>query len=174
MTKASTAPAALAASASSTGVGQSNIADAMARVGEQWARLLRSQTVVDVVFAGSPRRPPAGSAEVALTLDSGSASWEESNGTLEISRRVLRDGTSDYRLGGQRVRLKDITDKLLDAGLGTRAYAIIEQGRIGQVLSARATDRRALFRETVGEVECWEIPAAAAAWPGQVPEGRKR
>jgi chromosome segregation protein len=144
-------PGAIAAIVGPNGVGKSNIADAIAWVlGEQSARLLRSQTMVDVVFAGSPRRPPAGSAEVVLTLRSAGGGWEESNGTLEISRRVLRDGTSDYRLGGKRVRLKDITDKLLDAGLGTRAYAIIEQGRIGQVLSVRATDRRALFEEAAG------------------------
>lgn len=144
-------PGAIAAIVGPNGVGKSNIADAIAWVlGEQSARLLRSQTMADVVFAGSPGRPPAGSAEVALTLKVGGSSWDENNGTLEISRRVLRDGTADYRLGGKRARLKDITDRLLDAGLGTRAYAIIEQGRIGQVLSARATDRRALFEEAAG------------------------
>jgi len=144
-------PGAIAAIVGPNGAGKSNIADAIAWVlGEQSARLLRSQTMADVVFAGSPRRQPAGSAEVVLTLSTASGDWEEGNGTLEISRRVLRDGTSDYRLGGKRVRLKDITDQLLDAGLGTRSYAIIEQGRIGQVLSARATDRRALFEEAAG------------------------
>ncbi len=142
---------AIAAIVGPNGAGKSNIADAIAWVlGEQSARLLRSQTMADVVFAGSPGRPPAGSAEVALTLKAATSSWDKDNGTLEISRRVLRDGTADYRLGGKRVRLKDITDRLLDAGLGTRAYAIIEQGRIGQVLSARATDRRALFEEAAG------------------------
>ncbi|MEP0775244.1 MAG: chromosome segregation protein SMC [Acidobacteriota bacterium] len=144
-------PGAIAAIVGPNGAGKSNIADAIAWVlGEQSARLLRSQTMADVVFAGSPGRPPAGSAEVALTLKAAAGGWDEDDGTLEISRRVLRDGTADYRLGGKRVRLKDITDRLLDAGLGTRAYAIIEQGRIGQVLSARATDRRALFEEAAG------------------------
>lgn len=144
-------PGAIAAIVGPNGAGKSNLADAIAWVlGEQSARLLRSQTMADVIFAGSPNRPPAGSAEVVLTLASAGSDWEETDGRLEISRRVLRDGTSDYRLGGRRVRLKDISDRLFDAGLGTRAYAIIEQGRIGQVLSLRATDRRALFEEAAG------------------------
>ena len=141
-------PGAIIAIVGPNGTGKSNIADAIAWVlGEQSARLLRSQSMAEVIFAGSPDRPALGAAEVTLTLRPGS-SWDE--GGLEISRRVYRDGTSDYRIGGKRVRLKDVMDRLMDASLGTRAYAIIEQGRIGQVLSLRATDRRALFEEAAG------------------------
>jgi len=133
------------------GSGKSNIADAIAWVlGEQSARLLRSQNMADVIFAGAPKRAPLGAAEVRLVLAAGDGRWPDTDGRLEISRRVFRDGTSEYRIGGRRARLKDVVDRLIDAGLGTRAYAIIEQGRIGQVLSARPTERRALFEEAAG------------------------
>ena len=144
-------PGAITAVVGPNGVGKSNIADAIAWVlGEQSARLLRSQTMADVVFGGAPSRPPLGAAEVHLTLAGGDGRWSHATGRLEISRRVFRDGTSEYRLWGKRARLKDVADQLLDAGLGTRAYAIIEQGRIGQVLSLRLNERRALFEEAAG------------------------
>ena len=144
-------PGVLIAIVGPNGVGKSNICDAIAWVlGEQSARLLRSQTMSDVIFAGSPDRPALGAAEVLLSLTTRDGRWSESGGALEISRRVFRDGTSEYRLQGRRVRLKDVMDSLFDAGLGTRAYAIIEQGRIGQVLSMRANERRALFEEAAG------------------------
>ncbi|MEW6337098.1 MAG: chromosome segregation protein SMC [Acidobacteriota bacterium] len=133
------------------GAGKSNICDAIAWVlGEQSARLLRSQTMADVIFNGAPKRAQSGSATVSLVLAAGDGRWAEADGRLEISRRVLRDGTSDYRIGGRRARLKDVVDQLMDAGLGTRSYAIIEQGRIGQVLSVRAIERRQLFEEAAG------------------------
>ncbi|HPC81900.1 MAG TPA: chromosome segregation protein SMC [Thermoanaerobaculaceae bacterium] len=141
-------PGAIVAIVGPNGAGKSNLADAIAWVlGEQSARLLRSQSMADVIFAGSPRRPALGGASVALHLVAEDDRWEATGRRLEISRRVLRDGTSDYRIGGRRVRLKDVLDHLMDAGLGTRSYAIIEQGRIGQVLSVRATERRVLFEE---------------------------
>ena len=144
-------PGAITAVVGPNGAGKSNIADAIAWVlGEQSARLLRSQTMADVVFAGAPSRPPLGTAEVQLTLVGEDSRWSHAGGRLEISRRVFRDGTSEYRLWGKRARLKDVADQLFDAGLGTRAYAIIEQGRIGQVLSLRLNERRALFEEAAG------------------------
>jgi chromosome segregation protein len=144
-------PGALIAIVGPNGAGKSNISDSIAWVlGEQSARLLRSQNMADVIFAGSPDRGPLAAAQVTLALASPDGRWPETDGKLEISRRVMRDGTSEYRLRGRRVRLKDIADELMDAGLGTRAYAIIEQGRIGQVLSVRATERRILFEEAAG------------------------
>jgi chromosome segregation protein len=143
-------PGAITAIVGPNGTGKSNLADAIAWVlGEQSARLLRSQSMADVIFAGAPARAPLGAAQVVLVLQEGAAPGDNGDG-LEVSRRVFRDGASEYRLGGRRVRLKDIQDHLMDAGLGTRAYAIIEQGRIGQVLSQRSTDRRALFEEAAG------------------------
>jgi chromosome segregation protein len=144
-------PGAITAIVGPNGAGKSNICDAIAWVlGEQSARLLRSQTMADVIFNGSPKRGQAGSALVTLSLSAGDGRWAGTDGRLEIARRVLRDGTSDYRVGGRRVRLKDVVDQMMDAGLGTRSYAIIEQGRIGQVLSVRATERRVLFEEAAG------------------------
>jgi chromosome segregation protein len=144
-------PGAIIAIVGPNGTGKSNISDAIAWVlGEQSARLLRSQNMADVIFAGAPSRPPLGAAQVTLALHSPDGRWPETGGTLAVARRVMRDGTSEYRLQGRRARLKDIVDELMDAGLGTRAYAIIEQGRIGQVLSLRATERRALFEEAAG------------------------
>lgn len=144
-------PGALIAIVGPNGVGKSNVSDAIAWVlGEQSSRLLRSQIMADVIFAGAPSRPPLGAAQVSLTLVSPDGRWSEAEGKLTISRRVLRDGTSEYRMQGRRVRLKDVMDELMDAGLGTRAYAIIEQGRIGQVLSVKATERRNLFEEAAG------------------------
>ena len=111
------------------GAGKSNISDSIAWVlGEQSARLLRSQNMADVIFAGAPSRPPLGAAEVSLTLASQDGRWPDTDGRLTVSRRVMRDGTSDYRMQGRRVRLKDIMDELMDAGLGTRAYAISSRG----------------------------------------------
>jgi chromosome segregation protein len=144
-------PGALIAIVGPNGVGKSNVSDAIAWVlGEQSSRLLRSQIMADVIFAGAPSRPPLGAAQVSLMLVSPDGRWSEAEGKLTISRRVLRDGTSEYRMQGRRVRLKDVMDELMDAGLGTRAYAIIEQGRIGQVLSIKATERRNLFEEAAG------------------------
>lgn len=144
-------PAPMTAIVGPNGAGKSNICDAIAWVlGEQSARLLRSQNMAEVIFAGSPRRPPLGAAEVVLHLAADDGRWPDTDGRLQVSRRVFADGTSEYRVNGRRVRLKDVVDQLMDAGLGTRSYAIIEQGRIGQVLAARAVERRGLFEEAAG------------------------
>jgi len=133
------------------GSGKSNIVDAMLWVlGEQSPSLLRLKNMGDVVFNGSSGRRPAGSAEVQVVLRSGDGRWSDHGGRIEITRKVLRSGPSEYRVNGKATRLKDIIDELASVGLGTRAYSIIEQGRIGQVLSARPTDRRALLEEAAG------------------------
>jgi chromosome segregation protein len=133
------------------GCGKSNVVDAILWVmGEQSPSLLRLKQMGEVVFAGATGRSPAGAAEVALTLQSDDGHWKETDGRLEIRRRVYRSGPSEYRLNGKNARLKDVIDELLTVGLGTRDYSIIEQGRVGQVLSARPTDRRALIEEAAG------------------------
>jgi len=133
------------------GCGKSNLVDAILWVlGEQSPSLLRLKIMGDVVFQGSSSRPAAGAAEVALRLRSDEGHWPETEGTLNISRRVYRSGPSEYRLNGRNSRLKDVVDELLAIGLGTRNYSIIEQGRVGQVLSARPTDRRVLLEEASG------------------------
>jgi chromosome segregation protein len=133
------------------GCGKSNVVDAILWVlGEQSPTLLRLKNMGDVVFSGAASRPPAGAAEVGLILKSDDGRWEETGGRLEITRRVYSSGPSEYRLNGKTARLKDVVDELLGVGLGTRDYSIIEQGRVGQVLSARPTDRRVLIEEAAG------------------------
>jgi len=111
---------------------------------------MRLKQMGDVVFSGASSRPASGAAEVTLVLQSDDGHWKETDGCLEVRRRVFKTGPSDYRLNGRSVRLKDIFDELAEVGLSTRAYSIIEQGRVGQVLSARPIDRRALLEEAAG------------------------
>jgi len=133
------------------GCGKSNLVDAILWVlGEQSPSLMRLKQMGDVVFTGAASRAAAGAAEVTLVLQSDDGHWKETDGCLEVRRRVYRTGPSEYRLNGRSVRLKDIFDELAGVGLGTRAYSIIEQGRVGQVLSARPIDRRSLLEEAAG------------------------
>ncbi len=133
------------------GVGKSNLVDAILWVlGEQSPSLLRLKDMRDTIFSGAHGRKPAGAAEVVLTLVSDDGRWSSTGGELVISRRVMRSGGSGYRLNGRSVRLRDISNELLRIGLGTRAYSIIGQNRVGQVLSARPTDRRMLLEEAAG------------------------
>ena len=90
-------------------------------------------------------------AEVALTLESrGGDQWAETGGEVVITRRVTRDGESDYILNGKRSRLKDVQEILLGTGLGVRAYSIIEQQKIDLILSTKPQDRRRLIEEAAG------------------------
>jgi chromosome segregation protein len=133
------------------GCGKSNLVDAILWVlGEQSPSLMRLKQMGDVVFTGASSRAAAGVAEVTLVLESDDGHWKEADGCLEVRRRVFRTGPSEYRLNGRSVRLKDIFEELAGVGLGTRAYSIIEQGRVGQVLSARPIDRRSLLEEAAG------------------------
>ena len=132
------------------GCGKSNVSDAVVWVlGERSAKTLRGSKMEDVIFAGSSGRKPLGMAEVTLTLstDPGFAGDEDQ---LTITRRLFRSGESQYRMNGKRVRLKDIRDLLMDTGLGIRAYSVIEQGKIGMILSGKPVERRRLLEEAAG------------------------
>ncbi len=159
-------PDAVTAVVGPNGCGKSNICDAVAwALGEQSAKILRGERMDDVIFNGSARRRPLGMAEVTLTLSSGGNGHGNGNGNgngndgggeasepelLRIGRRVYREGHGEYFLNDKQVRLKDIQDQLLGTGLGVRAYSVIEQGRIDQVLSTRPQDRRRLIEEAAG------------------------
>lgn len=146
-----TLPSRLTAIVGPNGSGKSNICDAVMWVlGEQSARALRGTTMEDVIFNGSARRRPLGLAEVSLTLESRGGHWSDTGGEVVLTRRVTRDGTSDYIVNGRKSRLKDIQDLLLGTGLGVRAYAIIEQQKIDLILSAKPQDRRRLIEEAAG------------------------
>ena len=138
------------------GCGKSNVSDAVAWVlGEQKARNLRGNTMQDVIFNGSGKRSPLGMAQVTISLvDEAPA---HSNGgpppgpiELTVGRRLYRSGESQYILNGRPCRLRDVQDIFLGTGLGPNHYAIIEQGRIEQLLSAKPTDRRMLIEEAAG------------------------
>ena len=146
-----TFPGAVTAVIGPNGCGKSNICDAVAwALGEQSARVLRGEHMDDVIFNGSGKRRPLGMAEVTLTLKSGNGDFPENDGRVAIGRRVYRDGEGEYFLNGKRVRLKDVQDVLFGTGLGVRAYSIIEQGKIDQVLSSKPQDRRKLIEEAAG------------------------
>jgi chromosome segregation protein len=136
------------------GCGKSNIIDAVRWVmGESSAKHLRGGTMADVIFNGSSTRKPVGMASVELVFDnSGSdrgGAYAAYN-TIAIKRQVSRDGQSVYMLNGSKCRRKDITDIFLGTGLGTRSYAIIEQGTISRLVEAKPEDLRILIEEAAG------------------------
>jgi len=133
------------------GCGKSNLSDAITWVlGEQSAKSLRSSKMEDVIFAGSETRKPVGLAEVSLTLVTDPSFRDAVDGKIRIGRRVFRTGESQYRLNGKLRRLKEIKDLLMDTGLGIRAYSVIEQGKIGMILSGKPQERRKLLEEAAG------------------------
>jgi chromosome segregation protein len=143
------------------GCGKSNVVDAIRWVmGEQSAKHLRGRAMEDVIFAGSESRGPAGFAEVSLTFDArglgadavaGGVAWGAAGPEeIVVTRRLYRDGQSDYLLNGVPSRLRDVVEFFLGTGVGSKAYAIIEQGRIGFIVSSRAEDRRGLIDEAAG------------------------
>jgi chromosome segregation protein len=137
------------------GCGKSNVVDAVKWVlGEQKVKNLRSTEMADVIFGGSGSRKPLGSAEVTLVLSNpqGTASGrlpidaEE----VQVSRRIYRSGDCEYRINGKICRLKDLRELFMDTGVATRAYSIIEQGQVDQLVSASKVDRRIVFEEAAG------------------------
>jgi chromosome segregation protein len=162
------------------GCGKSNVADAITWVmGEQSAKSLRGERMEDVICNGSDARKPSAAAEVRLRFSgvvknvsapalemagAGANLVDEAAGPsisaeeviqsvareVEVTRRLYRSGESEYLIDGQVARLRDVHELLMDTGLGAKAYAIIEQGKIGMILSTRPTDRRQLIEEAAG------------------------
>ncbi len=133
------------------GCGKSNLSEAITWVlGEQSAKSLRGGTMEDVIFNGSEQRKPLGMAECCLVLRTDPSFPRSDEGLISISRRVYRGGEGQYRINGKLVRLKEIKDLLMDTGLGIRAYSVIEQGKIGMILSGKPQERRKLIEEAAG------------------------
>lgn len=137
------------------GCGKSNVVDAIRwAMGEQSAKNLRGRGMEDVIFNGSETHPPLSMAEVTLTftVDATDVLPETLAGLPEVSvtRRLFRSGESEYQINKTVCRLLDITELFLGTGVGTRAYSIIEQGRVGQIVSARPEDRRSFIEEAAG------------------------
>jgi len=133
------------------GCGKSNLVDAIKWVlGEQSAKSLRGNQMQDVIFSGSSSRKPAGMAQVDLIFDNSDGKLPLDAMEVTVSRRLYRDGTSEYLLNGQVVRLKDIRELLLGTGIGADSYSIIEQGRVDVLLQASPLERRVIFDEAAG------------------------
>ncbi len=133
------------------GCGKSNVLDAIRWVlGEQSAKALRGGEMADVIFNGTDKRQPHNMAEVSMTFSECEkelgVEWNE----VCITRRVFRDGKSEYLINGTPCRLKDIHNLFMDTGIGRSAYSIMEQGRTAQLLNSRPEDRRAIFEEAAG------------------------
>lgn len=133
------------------GCGKSNIGDAIAWVlGSQSAAQLRGKRMDDLIFNGSRNRKPLGMAQVIITLHNENGDGHKENDTLQIGRRLFRTGESEYILNGKECRLRDIQEMIMDTGLGTSVYTVIEQGKIDQILSQNSADRRDLLEEAAG------------------------
>jgi chromosome segregation protein len=133
------------------GCGKSNISDAISWVlGEQSAKSLRGTSMEDVIFGGSQSRQPLGMAEVNLKVSGLNGNSPDGNPECVVTRRLYRNGESEYLMNGTVCRLKDIHELFMDTGLGSKAYSIIEQGKIGLILSSKPADRRALIEEAAG------------------------
>ncbi len=137
------------------GCGKSNIVDAIRwSIGSQSPKDLRGRAMEDVIFAGSENHRPMGFAEVKLTLENDGynvpVEWKE-HAEIAVCRRLFRTGESEYEINGSKVRLRDIHQLFLGTGVGAKeAYSIIEQGRIGFIVSARPEERRVLIEEAAG------------------------
>ncbi|MBN2134542.1 MAG: chromosome segregation protein SMC [Acidobacteria bacterium] len=134
------------------GCGKSNISDAISWVlGTQSALQLRGKRMDDLIFNGSRTRKPLGLAQVKMQIraENGDIPGLDDE-VVEIGRRLFRTGDSDYLLNGKACRLKDILDIIMDTGLGTTTYTVIEQGKIDQILSSNSADRRGLLEEAAG------------------------
>ncbi len=133
------------------GSGKSNIADAIRWVlGEQSYRLLRGKKTEDMIFSGSEHRSQAGMASVSILFDNATGWLPLDFSEVSITRRAYRDGTNEYLINNQRVRLRDIIELLGSSGLSERTYTIIGQGLVDAALALRAEERRRLFEEAAG------------------------
>ncbi|QWR77867.1 chromosome segregation protein SMC [Candidatus Magnetomonas plexicatena] len=139
------------------GCGKSNVVDAFRWVlGEQSAKNLRGDKMEEVIFAGTSEAKPKGMADVTLTFaieensGNGNGSNGESHQTTEITRRLFRNGDSEYLINKKRNRLKDVREMFLDTGLEVKSYSILEQGRISEILNTKPAERRFLIEEVAG------------------------
>jgi chromosome segregation protein len=137
------------------GCGKSNVVDAVKWVlGEQSVKSLRSDQMADVIFSGSSGRKALGAAEVSLFISNldgaGTQRLPIDADEVQISRKVYKSGESEFLINNKICRLKDIREMLMDTGIGTKAYSILEQGQIEQLVSASKTDRRLIFEEAAG------------------------
>lgn len=135
------------------GCGKSNVADAIRWVlGEQSAKMMRGSQMLDVIFSGTQSRRQMSMCEVTLTFDNTNRIFDIDCDEVEMTRRLYRDGESEYLLNKQPSRMKVLTGLLHGAGAAKEGYSIIGQGRIEQIMNAKPEDRRSIFEEATGIV----------------------
>ena len=139
------------------GCGKSNVSDAIRWVlGEQSAKALRGGEMADVIFTGTDGRKPMGMAEVSLTLGDmdqdhlRAVGVEVAYNEVTVTRRIFRDGNSEYFINRTSCRLKDIQQLFMGTVVGRTSYSILAQGHITQILSSKPEDRRMIFEEAAG------------------------
>ena len=133
------------------GCGKSNVSDSIRWVlGEQNARRLRGTGMLDMIFNGTASRPAEGMAEVSLLFDNADGLLPVSYREVLITRRLFRNGESEYSINKTKCRLKDVTDLFLDSGIGTSSYSLMEQGRVDMIVNAKPTERRIILEEAAG------------------------
>jgi chromosome segregation protein len=133
------------------GSGKSNVVDALAWVmGEQGAKTLRGGKMEDVIFAGTSSRAPLGRAEVTVTIDNSDNALPIEYSEVSITRRMFRDGASEYEINGASCRLMDVQELLSDSGIGREMHVIVGQGKLEEILQSRPEDRRAFIEEAAG------------------------
>lgn len=133
------------------GCGKSNIADAFRWVfGEQSAKSMRGNKMHDVIFAGTNHRKPLNIAEVTITITNPEGALPTEFEEVAVTRRLHRNGESDYLINRNHVRMKDVQSLFLDSGIGKSAFSIFEQGKIDQVINLSPLERRYIFEEAAG------------------------
>src|SRR5947207_1839676 len=133
------------------GSGKSNLVDAISWVlGEQGPRALRGGQMADVIFAGSPARPALGMAEVRMVIDNTAGLIPVPMTEIEVARTIFRSGESEYRIGGQIVRLLDVQELLSETGIGRALHTVVGQGQLEEVLLAKPEERRKYIEEAAG------------------------
>lgn len=133
------------------GSGKSNVVDALAWVmGEGSAKTLRGGKMEDVIFAGAGERKPLGRAEVTLTIDNSDGALPIDYTEVSVTRRMFRDGASEYEINGSRARLMDIQELLSDSGIGREMHIMVGQGKLAEILESRPEERRAYIEEAAG------------------------
>ena len=133
------------------GSGKSNVVDALAWVmGEGSAKTLRGGKMQDVIFAGAGDRKALGRAEVTLTIDNRDGALPIDYAEVSVTRRMFRDGASEYEINGAKARLMDIQELLSDSGIGREMHIIVGQGKLAEILESRPEDRRSYIEEAAG------------------------
>ena len=135
------------------GSGKSNITDAVRWVfGEMSSKSIRSAKLEDVIFSGSDNRRRMDYAEVSLIIDNtqGLGKLDSDRDEISITRRYFRGGDSEYRINGEKKRLRDIAELFMNTGVGKTGYSNIGQGKIAEIISQKSDDRRSVFEEAAG------------------------